>query len=335
MNIYFFEIGPFEEHYIKKNLGEIPCEYTAEPLTQANSHKYAAAEIICIFIHSIITQDVLANLPKLKYILTRSTGVDHIDQASAQERDIQISYVPGYGEHTVAEFTFGLILALSRKIIQGHEQVQKLDFSSAHLVGFDLKNKVIGIVGVGAIGGQVIKIANGFGMHVVAYDPHSVQQRTSELSFRYTQTLEELLQIADIISLHAPYNAHTHHMINQQTLALVKPGAMLINTARGPLIDTQALIQALNTGTLAAAGLDVLECEHTLLQLSHQSGTAEDCTCTRTALAELMLMQRPHVLITPHIAFNSQEALIRILDAVRENIRNYIQERPLMHLVTI
>ncbi len=291
-------------------------------MTEARS-----AEIVSVFVHSRLDREALERLPNLKFIATRSTGFDHIDLTRCQERAILVSNVPSYGENTVAEHTFALILALSRNIHKAfvHTLARELPFKE--LRGFDLAGKTLGVVGAGRIGLHVVKIAKGFGMQVVTYDVRHEPLLAEVLGFRYAP-LEELLQISDVISLHCPYSPKTHHLINAESIRHIKRGALVINTARGGLIDPAALTAALDEGILAGAALDVLEGEE-LLKDERQilaQPLAQDKL--RTLLLNHSLLKRDNVVITPHIAFNSREAVQRILDTTIENIRAFLAGQP-------
>jgi len=285
-------------------------------------------EILSNFINYPVTAETLKEFPKLKYVTTRSTGYDHIDLKACAERGVAVSNVPTYGENTVAEFAFALLLSLSRKIFPAVKRVREQGlFATDELQGFDLQNKTLGVVGTGHIGAYAIKIAKGFGMNVVAFDPHPNPKLSAQFGFSYA-SLEELLKQSDIVTLHVPYMPATHHLINSKNIGLCKKGALIINTARGGLIDTSALISALKSGQLAGAGLDVLEEEgfvkdevH-MLALGHPN---EDQL--KTVLADHELMYMDNVLITPHNAFNTKEALQRILDTTIMNIQGFIKEK--------
>jgi D-lactate dehydrogenase len=227
--------------------------------------------------------------------------------------------VPFYGENTVAEHTFALILALSRKVHEAFVRVRAGNFSLEGLRGFDLKDKTIGVVGAGRIGLHVIRIARGFGMKVLAFDVKRDNFWAEVLGFEYAE-LDDLLGRADIITLHAPYNHHTHHLINTENIHKIKRGAILINTARGGLVNTDALLKALDEGILAGAGLDVLEGEESIYEESALLGDATNPEKLRTAIRNHVILKKPNVVFTPHNAFNSQEALERILDTTAENI---------------
>ena len=260
-------------------------------------------------------------------IATRSTGFDHIDLKAAKEKNIPIAYVPGYGDNTVAEFAFGLILNLSRKIYTGFDQIRETgSFSLEGLRGFDLNNKTIGIIGTGRIGRYMVKIAKGFGMKVIAFDVKPDENFAKEMSFQYL-SLDDVLVQSDIISLHVPYMKETHHLINSQNISKIKKGALLINTSRGAVVETESLIRGLNEKILGGVGLDVLEeegaiqDEKTLILY----GRPEEHDL-KTLIQNHVLIDMPNVIITPHNAFNTQEALQRILDTDLENIKSFIEK---------
>ena len=328
MRIAFFELEEWEQEELRKGLFEgHELHLSTEPLTERTLVEGRDAEIVSVFVHSQLNRATLDKLPNLKLIATRSTGFDHIDLACCRERGIQVSNVPSYGENTVAEHTFALILALSRNIHKAFVHTLAHDIPFAELRGFDLAGKTLGVVGAGRIGLHVIKIAKGFGMHVVAFDVRQEPLLAEVLNFRYA-SVEELLHVSDIVSLHCPYSSKTHHLINSGNIRLFKRGALLINTARGGLIDPAALTQALDEGILAGAALDVLEGEE-LLKDERQilaQPLAQDKL--RTLLLNHSLLNRDNVVITPHIAFNSREAVQRILETTFENLRAFLAGRP-------
>ena len=262
-------------------------------------------------------------------IATRSTGFDHLDLEVCKQRSITISNVPFYGENTVAEHTFALILDLSRKIHQSVARVKKGDFSLDGLRGFDLAQKTLGVVGMGHIGQHVARIAKGFEMNVLGFDVHQDKKLAKKLGFRYV-LLEDLLKNSDIISLHAPYNEHTHHLLNADNMPLIKKGAYLVNTARGGLIETAALVEALHNGTLAGAGLDVMEGENIVKEeISLLSKLFSRKHNLDIVTQDHMLMKMDNVIVTPHNAFNSKEALERILQTSVFNIQSFIKRKPI------
>ncbi|MBI4094837.1 MAG: hydroxyacid dehydrogenase [Candidatus Liptonbacteria bacterium] len=329
MKLAFFEIEGWEEAMIRKSFPGADVFITKDKITSLCLPVTKDFEILSVFVDSRIDKKVLDCFPNLKFITTRSTGYDHIDTAECKKRRIAVAYVPGYGDNTVAEFAFGLILNLTRKIYHGIDQIKETgSFSLTGLRGTDLKGKTIGIIGTGRIGKEMVKIANGFGMNVIAYDPVPDKKFAKEYSLAYV-TFEELLKTSDILSLHTPHNEKTHHLINSKNIRIVKKGAYLVNTARGAIVETEALVNALQEGILAGVGLDVLEEEgeskDEVFYLREAHPKEQEL---RTMLENHILMKMPNVLITPHNAFNSQEALERILHMTIENIRNFIVRKP-------
>jgi D-lactate dehydrogenase len=290
-------------------------------------------DIAGVFVDSLVDKEVLDKLPNIKFIAALSTGFDHIDTGECKKRGIMVSYVPSYGENTVAEFTFGLILALSRKICEAHCRVKEEgNFNLEGLRGFDLKSRTLGVVGTGRIGKHVVRIANGFEMNVVAYDVIKDEKFAAEMGFKYLP-LEELLKTSDIVTLHVPYMESTHHLINSDTIKFMKPGAYFINTSRGAVVETDALALALKDGRLGGAGLDVLEEEGIMKdELNILAGERPDGEKLKTALENRALIDMPNVIITPHNAFNSVEGLQRILDTTIENVGGFISGK-LVNLV--
>lgn len=323
-NIAFFELDKWEEVRAKEELKNHNLQFFSAPLNASNAAKIRNADAIAIFIYSHITQKILDKLPKLKFIATMSTGYDHIDLDGCKKRGIKVSNVPFYGENTVAEHTFALILALSRKIIESAERTRRNDFSLDGLMGFDLKGKTIGVIGTGHIGLHVIRIAKGFEMNVLAFD---VKKNASarKIGFRYV-SLDTLLKKSDIVTLHCPYNQATHHLINNKNIGKMKKGALLINTARGGLVETEALANAISKKRIGGAGIDVLE-EEAAVKEEKQLLSKNFQINFKTIVENHLLLSSRKVIVTPHNAFNSEEALNRILDATLENINAYIKKK--------
>lgn len=325
----FFETAPWERRFLARALKSagIAATFNADPLTDANLSRAQGADMLSVFIYSRLTSQVITRLKSLRLIATRSTGFDHIDMAACRTKKIAVSNVPSYGEHTVAEHTFALILALSRNLHKAYVRTVKGDFSLEGLQGFDLKGKTLGVVGAGRIGLHVVKMAKGFGMPVLVSDIRTDPFLSEVLDFRYA-SLPELLAHSDIVTLHVPYSASSHHLINRRSFTQMKRGALLINTARGGLVDTDALVWALDEGILAGAGLDVLEGEELVKeerQLLEKEFSKERLI---TALKNHILLHRENVVITPHIAFDSREALQRILETTVGNISGFLSGTP-------
>ncbi len=323
MKIAFFEVEKWEEKYLREKLAGHELVFSKKELTPAAAKKVSDADAVAVFIYSQINPKVLDALPKVKLVATMSTGYNHIDLKECSRRGIAVCNVPTYGENTVAEHTFALLLAISRKIPDALARTKSGEFSADDLRGFDLKGKTIGVVGCGHIGRHVIRIAKGFEMDVLAYERTPNLALEKELGFRHVP-LEELYLKSDIITFHVPLNEGTRHMFNARSLAKVKKGVVILNTARGEVIGTAALIEGLQKKTIAAAGLDVLEGECDIREEKQvvSENFKKECDL-RAVLRNHMLMKFPNVLITPHSAFNSAEALQRILDATVENIGSF------------
>jgi D-lactate dehydrogenase len=309
MKIAFFEIPKEQQDFFKQALsGNGDVVFFEEKLNLDNANVAKDADVISVFTNSVINKDIIDLLPNLKFVATRSTGFDHIDYKYAVTKGIKVSNVPAYGSETVAEFAFALILTLSRKIREANNALKEnRDYSvPKNVQGFDLENKTIGVVGTGKIGKNVIRIARGFNMNILAYDLYPDLEFAKTNNFPY-KTLEEVLAGSDIVTLHAPYTKENHHLINKDNISLFKKGAYLINTARGELIETEALVQALQNGTIAGAGLDVLEGER-----EFKKGDI------------IPMLNMPNVVMTPHVAFDTHEAEIRIMQTTVDNIKAFI-----------
>lgn len=335
----FFETEAWEAEYLQKKLKGFKLRFFEEVLDKKDLKILNKVEVLSPFIYSKINKDIIDNLPNLKMITTRSTGFDHVDLKEATAKKIKVCNVPFYGENTVAEHAFALILALSRNIHLSHERTMRGDFRLDGLQGFDLKGKTIGIIGGGHIGQHVARIANGFEMNVLISDPYRDQKLAKKFKFKYA-TLESLLKNSDVITLHAPYNKHTHHLINRKNIKLIKTGAILVNTARGGLIDTTALVEALRKGILTGIGLDVLEAEKYVFKEERElicpqftGHPRQDTEWLKTIVEQHVLINSERVIVTPHNAFNSREALIRILDTTIANIIAWANNKKLSNQV--
>ncbi len=323
LKIAFFEVEPWEVDYLKPRVDNFDVSFSEEKLGTHNLKKLSRIDVLSPFIYSSVDKKTIQSLKSLKYIATRSTGFDHIDVKACQQRNILVSNVPTYGENTVAEHTFALILALSRKIYPSLERTKKGDFSLENLSGFDLKGKTLGIVAIGNIGRHVARIAKGFEMNVLVYDIHEDQNLAQTIGFTYV-SMEYLLKNSDIVTLHAPYNKATHHLINLKTLKFFKKGCYLINTARGGICDTPALLEGLRRGIFAGLALDALEGESFIKEERELLTSVFKKTCdVKVVLGNHLLINQSNVIITPHNAFNSREALTRILDTTIENIQSF------------
>jgi len=323
-SVAFFETTIKEKKYLKKKFDKnFELLFFPEILNAANAGLIANVDIVSPFIYSVIDSAVLNKAKKLKLIATRSTGFNQIDIKKAQAKKISVANVPYYGENTVAEHTFALILALSRNLHKAYLRTIRNDFALEGLQGFDLKGKILGVIGAGSIGVHVIKIAKGFGMKVIAFDPMPNHILAELLDFQYV-SLEELLKNSRIITLHCPYNAHTHHLINMGNIDKVKKGALFINTARSGIIESKALYYAIENNIFGGAGLDVFEGEDLLNEENQMLTKNVAVEHLEALLKKNLLLRKENVILTPHMAFYSVEAVERIMDTTADNIKSFL-----------
>lgn len=332
MKIAFVEVEKWASKSIKSSYSD--AIVTTEPIDEDNAKAFEDVEILSIFVYSTLSSNVLKLMPKLCYVTTRSTGYDHIDLDYCRKNNILVSNVPEYGTHTVAEHAFALLLSLTRNLYESINRT-KLEgrFSISGLRGSELFNKTIGIIGLGKIGSRMVKIARGFDMKVLAYSRTQDDKISKELGFEYAK-LSDLLKESDFISLHLPLTPETRHIINKKNIMNIKDGAFIINTARGGLIETEAIIEGLKNNKLAGVGLDVLEeevelCEETEL-LSTSFRKKKDY---ENIIMDHVLFRHPKVIVTPHNAFNSVESIKRINKTTFLNINSFIDKTPI-NLVT-
>jgi len=315
MKIAFYETKDWEAEHLRKCLSGHEVSFSGERLHDPPPD----TAVLSPFIYSKVTAEVVQKLAGLKLVATRSTGFDHIDLAACAARGVTVCNVPSYGENTVAEHTFALILALSRKIHQSYVRVRADDFSLEGLTGFDLKGRTLGVIGAGKIGLHTIKMARGFSMNVLAYDPYPQPFLAELLAFRYV-SLEELLAASHVVSLHMPFRKEARHFMNAARFAQMRRGALFVNTARGALVDTDALLAALESGQVGGAGLDVIEGEEYISEERQLLGRPDNTGQLQAVVRNHIIFRRDNVIFTPHNAFNSQEALERILDTTADNI---------------
>jgi D-lactate dehydrogenase len=338
----FFNLEPWEKEYVSKSpkLAAAATGATAAAGITLGFEDYILAsdrlpagkdfDIACVFAVSKMDAAAIAALPNLKFIAALSTGYDNIDLAACAARGIAVSNVPAYGENTVAEYAFGLILELARKICESHDRVRaEGSFRLDGLRGFDLAGKTLGVVGTGHIGRHVIRMAKGFNMNVIAFDAYPDEAFAKESGFAYAP-FNDLLAQSDIISFHVPYMPATHHLLNKENIGLVKKGAYIVNTSRGAVIETDALVRALKGGALGGAGLDVLEEEGMIIDelelLAADRVAGHDL---KTVLEDHALIDMPNVIVTPHNAFNTTEALTRILETTIDNVVAFANGAPI------
>ncbi len=324
MKIVVFEVEEWERVEFQELEKEHNIYYETGNIGDTDLESYRDADIISVFIYSDLSRKVLEKFTRLSLIATRSTGYDHIDTDYCSEKNIAVANVPTYGDNTVAEHVFGLLLTISHNMTEAIDRTRKGDFSQRGLRGFDLQDKNFGIIGTGSIGLNTAAIASGFRMNVFAYDVKPRPEEAGRIGFTYV-ALDELLAESDIISLHVPYNKHTHHLIGEEEFSKMKDGVVLLNTARGAIVNIKALLNALASKKVRAAGLDVLTEEPAireeaeLIRRSFQEGYDLEAL-----LADHILLRLRNVYITPHSAFNTEEAIRRILTTTVDNIKSFI-----------
>lgn len=322
--VIFFEVEKWEQEFFRHKLtSRAELEFFDHRLTPDKIDEASSANYLVSFIYSDLSQRMLDQIPQLKGIATMSVGTDHIDLKESARRNITVCNVPAYGPNTVAEHTVALLLALSRKIVPSVERTRHGEYEYTGLTGWDLMGKTLGIIGTGKIGSHVARIAQGLGMRLVGYDPMPNKQLSEKTGLEY-MSLPQLFHLSDVISLHIPLNEQNKHMLSKEEFAQMKKGMVVINTARGGLIDPQALVDALNDGTVSQAGIDVLEDEGLLKEERQFFSPYFELKDFQTALANHALMHDERVLVTPHNAFNSKEALQNILQTTLENIEGML-----------
>lgn len=341
MKIVFVETEDDEQPFFVESLAEHEVEFV-DTLQEVPRD----AEIVSVFVNSRVGSDFFRKHPKIRLVTTRSSASDHLDQAAAARRNIPLAHVPDYGAATVAEHTFALILGVARKLRHCLAAGHRGRGISERLRGMELQGKTLGVVGTGRVGMIVIRIARGFGMRCVAYDMHRDENATSALGFKYV-TLAKLLRCSDIITLHVPLNRRTRQMLSAKRLADCKPGVILINTARGALVDMEALLEGLESGHIGGVGLDVLEDDSAfnsdparaigaqIVQKIHAMSTPggdpgrrdERLRELRSIMRNKRLLGHDNVFFTPHVGFNSVEAIERINLGTVENIKDFIAGR--------
>jgi len=325
--IVFYEIENWEKDYVKSSFPNNNLLFTTNKVQEEENQDFYNARVISTFIYSTLDREQLSKFPNLNLIATRSTGYDHIDLEYCKEKNITVVNVPSYGAHTVAEHTMALILMISRKLYPTIHQSRRGNFELNDLTGFDLAGKTLGIIGAGKIGDKVMKLALAFEMKVLLYTRHP--EEVEGMENVKAVSVDELIANADIVTLHLPLTKETHFIINKDNIKNFKKGSVLINTARGPLVETQAILDGLETGVLSAAGLDVLE-EECFLKEERELLTNEyfnKCDI-KTQLMDHILLDRDDVFYTSHNAFNSTESVHQILDINNANMHAFFDGKP-------
>lgn len=327
MKIAVFDTHHFEKEYFDRANVKFGHEltYFDVKLSEESARLAFGYDVVCPFVNGRLNSNVLEILKSagVKLIALRSVGFNHVDLEAAQRLGLPVVRVPSYSPHAVAEHAVALMLALNRKICRAYSRVHEGNFSLEGLVGFDLFGKTVGVLGTGQIGSVLAKIMNGFGCKVLAYDTNP---KPGLEGIEYVKDIRDIYKRSDIISLHLPLTPATRHIINAMAFEFMKPGVMIINTGRGALIDTRALIDALKSGRIGFAGLDVYEEEEKVFFQDLSDQVLQD-----DVLARLMTFR--NVIITSHQAFLTREALMNIAQTTLENVTDLEQGRKLVNRV--
>ncbi len=316
--IAFFDTKPYDKSSFDKVKGDYEIVYFEEKLNEKTAPLVKGFDAVCAFVNDDINRQVLLILKEngVQLLAMRSTGYNNVDVSSACEH-LHVVRVPSYSPYAIAEHAMALLQTLNRKIHKSYIRTRDFNFSLVGLTGIVLHGKTIGIIGTGAIGQALIKICQGYGMNILAYDPYPKK----DLNIQYVD-LMTLLENSDVVSLHCPLSKDTYHLINKETIQHMKKGAYFINTSRGALVDSGALLEALNNGHLRGAGLDVYEEESELFFEDRSLQIVQDDILS-------LLVSRPNVIITSHQAFLTEEALMEIARVTIQNFDEFFHNRPL------
>jgi D-lactate dehydrogenase len=323
MHVTVFSAHAFERDYLTQSAnGQHEFRFLDAPLSLETAKQAQGSQAVAVFTNDDASAPVLEQLHAVgvRYVAARAAGYDNVDLAAAHRLGIRVANVPVYSPYAIGEHTVALILALNRRLHLADQQLRANDFRLDNLIGFDLHGKTVGIIGCGRIGGVVARIMHGFGCQLLGYDVAPDASLSTELGLTYT-TLEDLCARADVITLHAPLNGHTHYLINKEMLSKMKPGVMLINTGRGGVLNTQDALAAMQSGQLGYLGLDVYEHEKGLFFNDRTRDKPHDETFAQ-------LLAQPNVLITGHQAFLTREALTNIADATINSLTCWENGQP-------
>jgi D-lactate dehydrogenase len=321
VNVAFFNAKPYDRDYFDKANEPFGhnIDYFLPHLTLESTSLISNQKAICAFINDDLNADVLESLKNngVELIALRSAGFNHVDMYAAKKLELPVVRVPAYSPYAVAEHTAGLLLCLNRGIHRAHNRVREGDFSLRNLMGFDLHGKTVGIIGTGKIGRAFARIMQGFGCKVIAHDVIQNVQ-CMDAGIKYLE-LKELLSKVDVLSLHCPLTPDTNHLIDNKALSQMQQGVTIINTSRGKLIDTKAIINGLKTGKVGLLGLDVYEEEEALFFEDNSSTGIQDDLLAR-------LTTFPNVIITSHQGFFTHEAMKNIAQTTLANISAFESE---------
>lgn len=322
LKMLLFDYRESEKSYFEKNKKDLKnfditfykWSLTPDTVKKLSEEEKCNVIVISVFIDSILDREVINQFKNLRIIATRSTGVDHIDKKACEERNIMLVNVENYGSTTVAQYTLGLIIALTRNIIPANLSIREKKFCDYKFIGRNMGYLTLGVIGTGAIGANLCNYASAFGMKMLAYDLKPKLELVEKQNIKYVE-MPELLQKSDIITLHLPYTGNNYHMLGEKEFNMMKDGVYLINTSRGELVDIKALYKYLQNGKIKGVALDVLECEDVSFKCEHLFKKIGDVgtVCFEEARLVRKMQDFPNVIITPHIAYDTQEAIDYIL----------------------
>ena len=326
MKMLMFDFRESEKSFFENNdLSGFEIEFIKEPLnelTNLTEEQLCETVAISVFISSDVTEEVIKKFKNLRIITTRSTGYNHIDIKYCTQRNIAVFNVESYGETSVAQYTFLLILALVRNLIPAYIDVLRNLINHSEYEGRNLNELSIGVLGCGSIGSSVAKIANFFGMKLYVC---SYEKNPEITSFAEYVSIDEMISKSDIITLHLPYTSETHHILNVEAFDKMKNGVYIINTARGELVDILALYNNIVSGKVKGAALDVVECEQIAVSENPIEINENNSGCLTKALIIQKLLGKDNVIITPHIAYDTKESVDIILQETFNSIRDYLK----------
>lgn len=324
MNILFYSTKTFEKPWlVKANRKLHEMEFETKALTLDTAHMAAGYQAVSVFTGDDVSAEVLEILQNcgIEYIAVRAAGYDNVNLEAADYYGIKVANVPDYSPYAIAEHAVTLMLCLNRKIVKANYQVRKHNFSLDNLVGFDLNNKTVGIIGTGKIGGILAKIMHGFGCNIMAYDKFENEELVKKYNVQYVE-LDVLCLRSDIISIHTPLNSETKNLVNKNNIHKMKKGVMIINTGRGGVVNTTDVLSGLESGRIGAYGMDVYEKERGVFFYNLSRSELKDDMLKR-------LINMPNVIVTPHMAFATKEALCNIADTTLYNLDTWADgEKP-------
>ena len=327
MKVVYFDVENYEKYFLKVNT-ENKYDYFLENDTLNEimeiKEDYLDSDVISVFTTSRLTKNVLEKFKNLKLIALRSVGFNHVDIEYCKKRNIKVVNSPNYGNITVAEFALALLLDVARKVTKSYGEFKYGCVAPEKLIGVELANKTVGIIGLGSIGSNFAKICYGLSMNILGFDKYENEELKEKYNIKYVD-FDTLLKKSDFISIHAPLTKDSFHMFNEESFSKMKKSAILINTGRGELIDTKALYNAILNKEIAGVGLDVLEKEETVTDFDYVIGINRlDKSTLEKTIINTQLFKFDNVIMTPHVAYNSREAIERILKITISNIDEFI-----------